>query len=96
MFIGDIVKLRPDVIRYGKAKDFVQNGIKEGWLWLITSIDDEDLDYTIQPLYLDSDNQNMTQLGAELLVLCDEIEKVELSREKLFEILRSQIVVQGI
>lgn len=92
MFIGDIVKLKTDITRNNNDKTFVQNGIKEGWLWLITGIDDEGLDYTIQPLYLDGEYANTTQLGAELLVFDDEIEKVEINRDDLFNLLRSQII----
>ena len=48
---------------------------KEDWIWLVTGIDDEDLDYIIRPIYLYSECSNMTQLGAELLVLHDEVEE---------------------
>lgn len=89
MFIGDLVKLKEDIVRNNKDKDFVKNGIKEGWIWLVTAIDDEDLDYIIQPLYLHEEGGRMTQIGGELLVLYDEVEKVELDREELFKLLRN-------
>jgi hypothetical protein len=87
-----LVKLKSDTTRGSdRDKPFVQNGIKESWIWLITSIDEENLDYTIQPLYLDSEcGGNMTQLGGELQVLYDEIETVELDRDGLFDILKRQ------
>lgn len=90
MFIGDLVKLKSDTTRNNKDKEFVKNGIKEGWVWLIIGMDDEDLDYIIQPLHLDTECSNMTQLGGELLVLYDEIEKVEISRKELFRLLNDQ------
>lgn len=90
MFIGNLVKLKEDVVRNNKDKEFVENGIKEGWIWLITAMDDEDLDFVIQPLYLDGENTSATQLGKDLLVLYDEIEKIEITREELFRILRNQ------
>ena len=87
MFIGDLVKLKPDVIRVEsyETMKFIENAKKEDWIWLVTGIDDEDLDYIIRPIYLYSECSNITQLGAELLVLHDEIEKIEMSREELFE-----------
>lgn len=87
MFIGSLVKLKTDVSRVGSKEemDFIENAKKENWVWLVTGIDDEDLDYIIRPIYLYSECSNMTQLGAELLVLHDEIEKIEMSREELFE-----------
>lgn len=90
MFIGDLVRLKSNVIRNNKDKEFVESGIKEGWIWLVTGMDNEDLDYIIQPLYLDTECANTTQLGAELLVLYDEIEKVEINREELFRLLNNQ------
>ena len=89
MFIGSLVKLKSNIQRYGNVQDFVETAIKEDWIWLITGIDDEDIDYIIQPVYLD-DDYNITQLGKELMVLNDEIEEVNLYREELFNILRKQ------
>ena len=90
MFIGDLVKLKSNTTRNNKDKEFVENGIKEGWIWLVTGMDNEDLDYIIQPLYLDTECSSTTQLGSELLVLYDEIEKVEVNREALFRLLNNQ------
>lgn len=86
MFLGDLVKLKQDTVRTSSktTSNFVENAKKEDWIWLVTSIDDEDLDYIIRPIYLYSECSNMTQLGEELMVLHDEIEKVEISREELF------------
>lgn len=86
MFLGDLVKLKQDTVRTSsKTKaDFVENAKRDDWIWLVTSIDDEDLDYIIRPIYLYSECSNMTQLGEELMVLHDEIKKVEISREELF------------
>lgn len=87
MFIGNLVKLKKDYTNKNH-ENFVTNAKKEGWIFLVTNIDDEDLDYVIRPIYLDEGN--MTCLGKELLVLSDDIEKVELNREELFDILRKQ------
>jgi hypothetical protein len=87
MFIGNLVKLKDDAKRNDKYKEFVENAINENWIFLITNMDDEDLDYIIQPLYLDEECSKMIQLGAELLVLYDEIEKVEMNRKELFKFL---------
>jgi hypothetical protein len=90
MFIGNLVKLKSDVVRNNDKKEFVENAIKEEWLWIITAMDNEELDYIIQPLYLHSEcGGRMTQLGGELLVLYDEIENVELSKDELFKALRN-------
>lgn len=89
MFIGDLVKLKSDTVRNGKDKKFVENAKREKWIWLITGMDDEDLDYSIQPLYLEEESY-FVGLGAKLLVLYDEIETVQLSRNELFKILNSQ------
>lgn len=89
MFIGNLVKLKEDVIRNNKDKVFVENGIKEGWIWLVTGMDNEDLNYTIQPLHL-GDEDYFIQLGGQLLVFDDEIEKVEIGRDELFKILNYQ------
>ena len=87
MFIGNIVKLKPDVKRYNeKDMDFIKTALEEGWLWLVVSMDDEDVDYEIKPMYLEG---NMIELGAGLLVLSDEIVKVKRSREQIFNKLRS-------
>lgn len=85
MFIGDIVKLKPNLIR-SKEEDvkFIENAYKEKWLWLVTGIDDEDLDYIIQPMYLE-DESKIIQLGANLMVLYDEIETVKITRKELFK-----------
>ena len=93
MFIGNLVKLKEELIRTdNKDVEFSRMAIEEGWIWLVTGMDDEDLDYTIKPLYLD-DESNITQLGGELLVLHDEIEAVNFTREELFMELRRQIKV---
>lgn len=89
MFIGDLVKLKDSIKRNGKDQVFIENSIKEDWIWLITGIDNEGLDYIVQPIYL-TDEWNITQLGGELLVLCDEIEKIDINRYELFEILSQQ------
>lgn len=88
MFIGDLIKLKNGVTRNNKDKEFVENAIKENWIWLITSMDNEDLDYVIRPLYL-CDDDKMTQLGGDLLVLYEEIEKIDVNREELFKMLRN-------
>ena len=89
MFIGDLVKLKSNIVRNGQDKEFIENGIKDGWIWLIVSMDDEDLDYIIKSLYI-CEESNMIQLGGELLVTYDEIEKVELNRQELFKLLNKQ------
>ena len=85
MFIGDLVKLKPDVIRVEsyKTMKFIENAKKEDWIWLVTGIDDEDLDYIIRPIYLYSECSNITQLSG--VSIHDEIEKTEMSREELFK-----------
>lgn len=91
MFIGDLVKLKSNVIRTDDRKVFVENGVKEDWIWLITSVDNEDLDCVIQPIYLDLECcGNMTQLGGELQILYDEIETVNVDKDELFDILKRQ------
>lgn len=89
MFIGNLVKLKEDVIRNNKDKEFVKNGIKEGWIWLVTGMDNEDLDFIIQPLHL-GDEDYFIQLGGQLLVFDEEIEKVEINKNELFKILNCQ------
>ena len=89
MVIGDLVKLKSDTMRNNKDKEFVKNGIKEGWIWLVTGMDNEDLDFVIQPLHLGEEDY-FVQIGGQLLVLDDEIEKVEISKDELFKILNYQ------
>lgn len=89
MFIGDLVKLKSDTKRNNKDREFVKNGIKEGWIWLVTGMDNEGLDFVIQPLHLGEEDY-FIQLGGSLLVLYDEIEKVEINRDELFKILNYQ------
>jgi len=89
MFIGNLVKLKSTTTRDKKDKQFIENGIKEGWIWIITGMDNEYLDYLIQPLHLGEENY-FIELGSRLLVLYDEIEKIEISKEELFEILNEQ------
>lgn len=90
MFIGNLVKLKNDTKRNGTPnKEFVENAIKEDWIWLITGMDNEDLDYVIQPLYLE-DETYFIELGARLMVLYDEIEVVEIDEANLFKILNGQ------
>jgi hypothetical protein len=52
-------------------------------------MDNEDLDFVIQPLHL-GDEDYFIQLGGQLLVLDDEIEKIEIGRDELFKILNCQ------
>lgn len=85
MFIGNLVKLKDDTIRNEEYNHFVKNAIEKGFIFLITSMDNEDLDYIIQLLYLDDKCDNMIQLGGELLVTYDEIEVVEIEKETLFK-----------
>lgn len=92
MFIGNLVKLKSNIARINiKDKEFIKNVIKKHWIWLVTGMDDEDLDYAIQPMYLDTESRHMILLGGELLVLHDEIEKVELNRNELFMVLNNQM-----
>ena len=93
MFIGNLVKLKEEFIRTSSDDmEFGRMAVEEGWIWLVTGMDDEDLDYIIQPIYLEESNFT-TQLGGELLVLHDEIEAVNFTREELFMELRRQIKV---
>jgi len=87
MFIGNIVKLKPNLKRNNeKEQKFIENAYKEKWIWLIVSMDDEDIDYLIKPMYLEG---NMIELGAGLLVMSDEIQRVKMSREQIFNKLRN-------
>lgn len=84
-FIGDVVKLKSNVTKQNiSEQQFINTAIKEKWLWLITGMDNEDLDYIIQPMYLDLDSNHLIELGSTLLVLNDEIETVKINREDLF------------
>lgn len=93
MFIGDLVKLSGDITRDNKEDtDFINNAIKEGWIWLVTSMDNEDVNYEIRPLYLEPDVPQIIQLGKELLILSDEVEIIRMSRKELFSILQQQVI----
>lgn len=87
MFIGNVVRLNQNVKRNNeKDMRLIEHAYRENWLWLVVSMDDEDLDYIIKPMYLEG---NMIELGVGLLVLSDEIKKVKMSREQIFNRLNS-------
>lgn len=86
MFLGDIVKVKENTTRPNNIKDneWLKMAKEEEWLWLIVSMDSEDLDYVIRPIYVEPES-NSTELGEYISVLYDEIEKVEISRKELFK-----------
>lgn len=85
-FIGDIVKLNPSIERSNQmTQHWINTALKENWLWLIVGMNEEELDYVIKPMYLDSEGTDLIELGGDLLVLYDEIVKVDISNtEELF------------
>lgn len=89
MFIGDLVKLKDNLVKNGENKEFAEDGIKEEWIWLVTGMDNEDLDYVIQPLYLDGEDY-FIDLGGTLMILYGEVEVIKLNRKELFAILKKQ------
>lgn len=91
LFIGSLVKLKDGIeVSNSRTQEFINNSIKEDWIWLVTSIDDEGIDCVIQPLCLDEECSHMTCLGGDLTVLYDEIEVIDIDRENLFNKLRGQ------
>jgi hypothetical protein len=85
MFIGNLVKLKSDVQRRNDEylSAFVKSAIEQDWIWLIAGMDDENLDYIINPLYIEEES-NLIQMGMYLMVTEDELEIVDINRKDLF------------
>lgn len=53
-------------------------------------MDEEELNFTIKPIYLEPEDHIM-ELGASLLILNDEIEKLDIDTKELFSRLYNQM-----